>query len=275
MKKIAVITIHGMGETEKGYATEFGEDLADRVGNKTWKNDVHFSQIYFQDKLQLNQQNVWKRTKKEVDWKKLRKFLLYSVSDAASLEVKKDDTNSKYTQVQKIILETFKEAYKALGNKARPVVFVGYSLGCQVMSNYIWDASRTNGAYAGIWKNQPPGINPASPLNRFVRGRTIKRLFTCGCNIPIFVAGHDVIKPISKPNNEFEWHNYYDEDDVLGWPLRPLSDGYRKLVKDHEINVGGRWYQVPFQSWNPLSHTAYWQDSDFIAPVSSFIRKAL
>ena len=270
MKKVAVITIHGMGDTKRGYANQIRRDLSDRVGNNVWSNDIHFFPIYFQDKLQANQEAVWNRTKPHVDWMKLRKFLLYGFSDAASLESKKQNVNSKYNQVQQLILDALMDAYDALGQRAGPVVLIAHSLGCQVMSNYLWDATRSGGAKMGIWKDQPPGIPAGSALNRIARGKTVKRFFTTGCNIPIFVSGHDVIKPIPKLNNDFQWHNYYDEDDVLGWPLKPLSDEYRNRVKDHEMNAGGI-----FKSWNPMSHGGYWKDNDFLAPVSSYIRSLI
>ena len=43
------------------------------------------------------------------------------------------------------------------------------------------------------------------------------------------------------------WHIYYDEDNVLGWPLKPLSDEYRNRVKDHEMNAGSHWYEAPIR----------------------------
>ena len=95
---------------------------------------------------------------------------------------------------------------------------------------------------------------------------------TIDCNIPIFVAGlpRNQIKPIKKPNNNFVWENYYDEDDPLGWPLEQLSDGYKALVKDHEINAGGI-----LTSWNPFSHGQYWGDSDVIDPLSDHLKLLL
>ncbi len=49
----------------------------------------------------------------------------------------------------------------------------------------------------------------------------------------MFVAGHyeSAIQAIDPDDDRFEWHNYHDKDDVLGWPLRVLSRSYRDLAR--------------------------------------------
>jgi hypothetical protein len=93
-------------------------------------------------------------------------------------------------------------------------------------------------------------------------------LLTTGCNIPLFVAGFDKILPFngSKLHPQFKWKNYYDRDDVLGWPLQPLSDEYNHLVEDIEIDSGDF-----FSSMTPFSHTHYWTDRDFFKPLTETI----
>ena len=67
------------------------------------------------------------------------------------------------------------------------------------------------------------------------------------------------------------WLNFFDADDVLGYPLKPVSPDYAaKVTQDIEINVGGL-----FTSWNPVSHVEYWDDDDFLEPVSALIRDVL
>ncbi len=215
MKKIAVLTLHGMGKTERNYSKVLHESSAQRVGEVAWNESVHFHPIYYQDILQGNQNAVWARSKSQVDWKKLRQFFLFSFSDATSLESNKAGIKSAYYLTQKVILDALIDAYHEMG-KAGPLEIIAHSLGCQVISNYLWDASRPKGASAGIW-SQDSVHKPDDPdLNRFARGKSLNRLFTTGCNIPIFVAGQRDIKPIPKLNKVFQWHNYYDEDDVLG-----------------------------------------------------------
>lgn len=64
-----------------------------------------------------------------------------------------------------------------------------------------------------------------------------------------------------------KWLNYYDPDDVLGYPLKPINAEYRKVVsKDIAINTGGI-----LTSWNPMAHNGYWTDNDFTKPVAKYI----
>jgi hypothetical protein len=67
----------------------------------------------------------------------------------------------------------------------------------------------------------------------------------------------------------------YDEDDILGWPLQPLSTGYRKAVtRDIEVNAGPdvNWLT---KAWNPLSHTQYWNDSEVVKRIERRVASVL
>ncbi|MGF1467635.1 MAG: hypothetical protein ACFCGT_16035 [Sandaracinaceae bacterium] len=71
-------------------------------------------------------------------------------------------------------------------------------------------------------------------------------------------------------HDDFTWTNFDDEDDVLGWPLGPLSEEYAALVDDVEVNVGGILF-----SWNPLSHTHYWESRTVVRKVVSELQALL
>jgi hypothetical protein len=61
------------------------------------------------------------------------------------------------------------------------------------------------------------------------------------------------------------WCNYYDRDDVMGFPLRPLSTSFSESVtEDVQLNSGN-----VFESWNPLSHHGYWNEKRFLRLVAS------
>lgn len=272
-KTIALITIHGMGDTERDYYTEFYDAIKKSLGKTTW-DKVAFKPIYYQDIVQGNEEAIFNRMRDQIDWMKLRKFLLYGFSDAASLEYKKDAADSPYFLTQKTIMQSMDEIFENSGQQELPVIVVAQSLGCQVISSYIWDATPGRQATNGIWsKDLNDGTTTGSPKDKFRRMRSLQRLYTTGCNIPIFVSGHKKIEAISPPNNSFKWHNFFDQDDVLGWPLKPLSESYDELVEDIPINASGGAIGTIIKSWNPFSHGQYWTDSEVIGHISSSIKQ--
>ena len=272
-KTIALITIHGMGDTEREYYTEFYDEIKKSLGKIAW-DKVIFKHLYYQDILQGNQETIFNRMRDKIDWMKLRKFLLFGFSDAASLEYNKDAVNSPYFLTQKMIMQIVDEIFDESGQKEIPVIVIAQSLGCQVISSYIWDADPKRKATVGIWSVElDDGVAKGSPKDNFRRMRSLQRLYTTGCNIPIFVSGHKKIEAISPPTESFKWYNFFDEDDVLGWPLKPLSPSYDQLVEDISINAGGGVIGTIVKSWNPFSHGQYWTDSEVIRHVSSSIKQ--
>ncbi len=266
-KKIAFLTLHGMGDTPGNYYQELLDDQKSRIGATTWNNDIHFHPIYFQKILQDPQNEYFTDIENKVDSKKLRRFLLFGFSDAGGLEYSRTLENSAYEKVQKVIFDALGDAFQAVGSVQAPVVFIAQSLGCQVLSNYIWDAAREHQPDFGVWRHDHDDLE-ADDIN-FRRLRTLRVFVTTGCNIPIFVGGLPRAQriPIESPNPDFIWENYYDEDDALGWPLQALSNGYDALVRDIEVNVGGF-----LTSWNPLSHTKYWTDPDVQKPLAEHLK---
>jgi hypothetical protein len=83
------------------------------------------------------------------------------------------------------------------------------------------------------------------------------------------------IIPIAPPRASFKWLNLYDPDDALGWPLQPLSEGYRQLVEDRAINAGRGVIDMIVRSWNPLSHEIYWRDKEVIAAVGTMLTQLM
>ncbi len=271
-KTIALVTIHGMGDTAGDYYTEIYDAIKKSIGKDTWEK-VIFKPLYYQDILQNNQEAIFNRMRGQIDWMKLREFLLYGFSDAGSLEYKKEAVGSPYFLTQQMILQSMDEIFDEAGQQEIPVIVIAHSLGGQVISSYIWDAQKPSPA-AGIWSvPRADGVADESPRDKFRRMRSLQRLYTTGCNIPIFVSGHKKIEAISPPVSSFKWYNFFDEDDVLGWPLRPLSPSYENLVEDFSVNAGGGVIGSILKSWNPFSHGQYWTDGDVIGHLSSTIKQ--
>jgi hypothetical protein len=283
MPQVALITVHGMGETPRDYAAGVFGQMRSRLGPLLRERAAFYS-VYYQHILQQNEQTVWDRVDagSKVHYDGLRKFMLFGFADAAGLENRKEDPGSVYEMAQSEIARALLAAYAA--NPSMPVVFLAHSLGCQVLSSYIYDGQKALGGgrvEAGIWRDIDGWSRPA--LGRllgereklFLAGGSCTALVTTGCNIPIFVAAHKEmhIKPIAPPTALFHWLNLYDPDDVLGWPLQPLSAGYRRLVEDRAINAGQGAVGWMLKSWNPLSHNAYWQDNEVLEPLAGMLRR--
>lgn len=264
VKDIAILTLHGMGDYKPKYFEELQDELIEKLG-VDWDRVV-FEPIQYQPILQNHQNNIWQKMNEfPLDGAILRRFLLFGFSDAGSLEYSaRSSVSDQYIKVQKEIMKALDNAYIHLEDHTKPVIIVAQSLGCQVISNYLWDAKKNLGIFKGFEPDAP------EQLKAFRRLKSCVHLLTTGCNIPMFVGGLDPIQAIEKPSDNFSWDNYFDRDDVLGWPLSPLSDSYRELVTDHEINAGGI-----FSSWTPWSHGKYWTDKQVIHPLVDKIRTYL
>lgn len=282
MAEVALITVHGMGETPPTYADGLMERLRGQLGAVA--GEVVMRSVYYQKILQDNQYTVWDRTRQgsAVRYADLRKFVLFGFGDAAGLENRKEIPGSVYELAQGEIARTLLSAHAV--RPGMPVVFVAQSLGGQVLSSYIYDAQKAAAGRpvgAGIWRNIDAwaagalGRSLTASEKTFLAAGTCAALVTTGCNIPVFVAAHKEmhIIPIAPPTSLFKWINFYDPDDILGWPLQPLSGGYRALVEDRAINAGGGVANLLLRSWNPLAHNTYWDDDAVIAAIAAMLRR--
>lgn len=276
-KKLAILAIHGMGSTQTTFADPLRQHLSSILGPNQW-NQIYFDKIYYQHLVQSHQEKVWEDMQRVgLRWKRLRREMLYSFSDPATIAQGAGNPNSIYLHVQKTITAALTKARANLVDADAPIVIIAQSLGGHVISNYIWDAQEhaKGKKVIGTWHyDEQELLNAGSPQEiDFMRMRTLRFLFTTGCNIPLFVAGHKAIVAIDKPDplRDFDWINFYDRDDILGWPLKPLSPSYNALVtEDIDITVGS-----VLSSWTPFSHLFYWDDGEFLATVAALIRDIL
>lgn len=285
-KKVALLTVHGMGEIDYGYYKGLHEQLTKRMGSRM--DSVAFQAVNYQTILQPNQDAVWASMllkAQALEYHGLRQFLLFGISDAAGLEGRREEPGSAYEDAQLEIARKMLAVRNEM-EKDGALVVIAQSLGGQLFSSYLYDAQK---ASVG---NRPPGIWRdidafarritghtavlTADEKRFLAGGTVAALVTTGCNIPIFVAAYKRMKivPIMPPTIGFRWLNFYDRHDALGWPLQPLGGGYEVLVEDHEINAG-RGLLDWLKSFTPMSHLAYWEDDGIVEPLVSLLTEAM
>ena len=266
-KDLAVLVIHGMGSQTPDFAAEMIDELCERIDDagKDPKR-IAWESIYWADILEEKQLSYLSEAKRQgdLDFVSLRKFMLTSFGDAGAYQKVESSENSTYEKIHERVELVIKSLYESkLGSASKPMIIIAHSLGGHIMSNYIWDKQHSN--------------NPQE--NTFESMKDLVGIVTFGCNIPLFTFAYNKVEPIefpphSLPDNlkqKSKWLNYYDPDDVLGYPLKAINAEYDKVVTtDEAINVGGI-----FSSWNPMSHSGYWTDNDFTKPVSKFISSFL
>ena len=260
---LAVLVIHGMGAQKRNFADEMIEELNDRIYDldKDPKR-IEWKSIYWANILEGRQQQYLKKAKKEndLDYIPLREFMISAFGDASAYQKVKSTENTTYEMIHNRVRRDIKDLYEErLKSESKPLLIIAHSLGGHIMSNYIWDMQHS----------KDPN------LSSFEHMENLAGIITFGCNIPLFSFAYEKVEPIEFPPktlsedlyDKARWLNYYDPDDVLGYPLKSINQAYNKTVdKDIPINVGGI-----FSSWNPLAHSEYWTDNDFTKPVARFI----
>ncbi len=276
-KKLAIGVIHGMGSQgamrpPSSDIVTFSKDLArlveKDVGKATFSRDVAWREIFWSDILQRRQLDYLKRIKRRTDFDYVRKFVLCNLSDASAYRPTVGNDVDTYGAIHGRVRDTIAELENDCEDGA-PLILIAHSLGAHVLSNYMYDLSK----------------DPGSVPSPFQQMKRLMFFVTFGCNIPVFVFAYPAedVTPIARPGTALPpsktmnpwWYNFYDRDDVLGYPLRDIGPKYKALVdagelRDVSVNAGS-----PLVSWTPLSHNAYWKDADVVDPIRRLVKIAL
>lgn len=265
-KKLAVLVIHGMGsqveDYESGLIREVSRFMDEDPGSVAWEA------VFWQDITEERQQEYLEdaRREGELDWFAIRRFVATALGDAAAYQFAGE--GSTYHRIHLRIRESVETLYKEkLDGNSVPLVVLAHSLGGHIISNYIWDMQAERGpSVHGVWDED---------LSPFEQMKTHAGFITFGSNIPLFSFSFPDPEPISFPGEDLTdeerkkaaWRNYYDRDDVLGWPLRPLSPKFAAVVNEDVVIDAGSWGA----GLTPMSHVAYWTDNSFTRPVAAFL----
>lgn len=266
-KDLAIAVIHGMGSQDPSFADPMIEELDRRVGKDA--DRIAWKTIFWADILAPRQRQYFRDANRnnDLDYVRLRKFVISALGDAAAYQKVESAANTTYERIHERVEQRIGDLFENdLERTSPPLIVLAHSLGGHIMSNYIWDM-------------QHAGAHVSTGLSEFERMRTLAGMVTFGCNIPLFTFAYDDVIPIDFPapklpdhiKGKARWLNFFDPDDILGYPLKSTNAAYRKVVnRDIAINAGGI-----FSSWNPLSHNEYWTDNDFTKPVARFIASFL
>jgi len=272
---IGVVLIHGMGQQQATFANRLIQRVRHRIGDLIDDPDVvEFQPVWWASLLNRRSDDLWARmtSRARLDWKRTRMFVLGSMGDAAAYQRLPSEDTDIYRECHAVIADALANLERRLKPSA-PVIVVAHSLGSYIVSNYIWDRQHdfsVSAVEARTPSGHPPRSDPS--LSDFQKLKTLIGLVTYGSNIPVLTLGYKKIEPIRFPEvgelrarlaalrpgitdeeirDVAKWGNFYDHDDVLGWPLKPLSERYSATVDDHQVNAG------LLYGFTPLSHVAY------------------
>ncbi len=261
--EIGVLVVHGIGVQNPNFADGFIARMNARLDRlQVAPGVVEWQPAFWADLLTPHEDKLWNDLSRssDLDWVTVRKFVINVLADAIAYRREPGEGHDNYRDIHTRIHEHLAGLRASLGDEDKPLIVIAHSLGSVIMSDHIWDEQHNNGL----------------GTNSFERMETVAGIVTFGSNIPLFTLALPEVEcinfpPASLPENlnaTAKWLNFFDADDVLGYPLKPLSESYEKTVSaDVEINAGRL-----FTSWNPISHVEYWTDDDFTKPVAQVIR---
>ncbi|HEY6793447.1 MAG TPA: hypothetical protein VI248_02055 [Kineosporiaceae bacterium] len=160
-----------------------------------------------------------------------------------------------------------------------PLCVIGHSLGTVIASNYLYDLEVEHGP-SGRQLVAPPVASRigATPMER---GETLALFYTLGSPIALWTMrfrSPDFGLPITVPSSALtrrhpgihgEWINFWDPDDLVGTPLKGLSEHYATAVtQDLKVDVGPWW-----MGWTPMAHWWYWNDDRVIDPIATALAR--
>jgi hypothetical protein len=202
----------------------------------------------------------------------LRWAMTYFLGDAVAYQVTDQGTKKEDRVVYDDIHARIDIALHSLAKRAgpeAPLCVISHSLGTVIASDHVWDDQHPS-------SQRPPRPKP-TPLERC---ETLAFMYTLGSPIALWTMRFENSgEPIGFPGGgvaarypelRSAWINFYDRDDIVGYPLRGLSAKYENAVtEDRAVAVGPR-----FVRNTPVAHPWYWNDSSVIAPIAAALADA-
>ena len=252
--KIAVLVIHGIGNQTKNFYTtiqgnlqkHFAKVLGDAVENPA--AELVVEPAWWAPVLQRQDTEFENRIKKggRVGFPNLRTFILNTAADAVAYQPIPGN-RVLYDEIHLVVAQTLNTLAQKAGPDA-PLCVVAHSLGTIVVSNYLWDLQHHIPQVKELIGAQVVENIENTPLEK---GETLAHLYTLGSPLALwslrwsaYEYGTPILFPAPQleqhhPGVQAEWINFYDKDDVIGYPLRGLNEQYAAaVIEDREVNVG-------------------------------------
>ncbi len=298
---VAIVFVHGIHTFAPGYHARMQTAIEARLP-KRLRNDVTFRSVFWAGRVRQRQKEYLDAVEKKNLFAvtPYRSLVIQGLGDAAAYQKTKSYKNSCYYEIQSDVRSVL-ESLDGDNLPNRPLIFVGHSLGCHIISSFIWDVNTIKNWNDARLAQEGDDIREFADYLRngspFRRLDTLAGLVMMGSNMPLFTFtfGPSRIMPItaSRDPNEVpafpgkgldadmqsraRWLNYYSRNDLLGYPLKPLNDAYASEPRLHDIEVAseGLLRRAVGHVAPPLvayrAHTGYWSNRRVIRGTADLI----
>lgn len=283
MRKINVVTIHGIGVTGpeyakaliKGVKEEFNRALQKNLATTSdFANGITFKEIVWDDILAENQEKLKEIFRKALSRKKINiiKGILSLLSTLAAILL--FYFFRKWWAICLLVCPVFCcltiLVYRLRTGFAAEFVndIIGYQgikakqrINERIIEevNTLREEAQTNITFISHSLGTVISSNFIYDQQKysqgdFSQGFYLSNFFTMGSPLPLFSLqyGPEMFQnPIQLEDVLGRWLNIFDKDDPIAYPLKPLNEAYEKVVyKDKEVNTG----------IFGISHLNYWKN---------------
>ena len=270
MSQIAVVVIHGMGEANAHQPVELKHRVTERYCAERKENseeDLIWHTIEWGASLTAKQQEIHRvvNYRNDLDYPGLREIFTHFFGAALAYRSEAD------WNIKDNIDASIKEQMSLLTRHRRvqpdftPMVVLAHSFGSVLMAEYIDTLHRrqkNEGQIAGLTPIEQ--FDTLAGMITFGSPLAVYSVYTGHLQTSLSIAGKALSPSI---RDAVKWLNFYDKDDVVGYPLKGINEHWHKAVtNEFEVNVGGA-----TTSWNPACHNEYWSDVDFFRPVAKYL----
>lgn len=298
LNEVVVVFVHGINVTSQDYYEKMRDRILRAMPRKV-RGSVVFRSVFWADIVRGRQQEymLYARTTTAFRGGTLHKLVIEGLGDAAAYQKTWERDKSAYFDIQERLRRTLHDAANGPRDE-RPLVFIGHSLGCHIISSYAWDTHKLKAKEDFF--NEHDGelaerLAVASPLERL---DTFAGFVTMGSNMPLFTFtfGPQRVYPITRTTKaertpafpgaklttavrkHARWLNFFSANDPLGYPLKPLNDFYDEepLLSDIHARSEGimRSILLPgrLRPLNALkAHNGYWTNSKVVRKTARLI----
>jgi hypothetical protein len=236
--------------------------------------DLILRPVYWSPVIQSAEDELARRTALggPLGYSQLRNFMISFAGDAIAYQPAPRERDV-YEKIHKVMAHTLRALAEEAGPRA-PLCVVAHSLGTVIASNYIYDLQAR--AKKNLLADPVLAVKGDTPLEN---GETLALLYTLGSPLALWSLRYQNFgSPIQIPSPDLarhwpqatgEWVNFYDKNDVIGFPLKTINPAYAAAVKeDRVVNVGNL-----LTTLTPLCHTAYWTDNDVTKPIAESLAR--